>query len=392
MTKVFACILVSALLLKPAATGWLDGWRNAFRNANKKPVHVVILSDSTAHVDQTNGIGYGPDDRTNLWPNQLQSALASVVPGGSGGTGLLTLEANAGRFDTDIWQVSTPYRYNSSIGPYQPSIPKGGVIPANGGTIRLDSGEEASLISQHGDTLWIYWASCPDSTSFEVHVDNVQSITIGAPRSNSCTAQRTRVFHGEDGNHTIKLKAGNGPAYIYAAEWATGNAGVAVDNLAIGGATTSFFNSSEKLAFVHTIPNVGLAIIALGINDFAHDISLDSYKEGLTAIIDDFKKHHPEASILVVSQYQVLSDSMHNPSGYSQAQYNSIAQEVAEKYKVGYINLDKAFGGSFSAVAKLGILTSDNVHPSDAGGKQISARIFHTITDNIGLKLSNESQ
>jgi hypothetical protein len=91
-------IKVSANLLLPAlltgiGTAWSLGWLTAFRNAKAVPVHIVVLSDSTAHVNQTNGVGYGPNERANLWPNRLQSSLASVAPGGSHGTGLLTLEA-----------------------------------------------------------------------------------------------------------------------------------------------------------------------------------------------------------------------------------------------------------------------------------------------------------
>ena len=40
--------------------------------------------------------------------------------------------------------------------------------------------------------------------------------------------------------------------------------------MAVGGATTIFYNSPEKLAYLRTIPNLKMAIIALGINDFAH--------------------------------------------------------------------------------------------------------------------------
>jgi lysophospholipase L1-like esterase len=181
------------------------------------------------------------------------------------------------------------------------------------------------------------------------------------------------------------VKAGNGNAYLYADEWTTGQAGIAVDNLAVGGATTSFFNSSDKLAFVHAIPNVGLVIIALGINDFAHDISLDSYKQGLSTIIEDLHKNSPKTSILVVSQYQILSDTMRNPSGLSQSQYSELARQTAVNYKVGYLDLGDAWK-SFSVLNQSGILTSDKVHPSDAGGQQISQQIERGIVDRLGLR------
>jgi lysophospholipase L1-like esterase len=384
MIRIFAVFLLAGTV-SAASVEWSKAWVAAFHNSKTEPVHVVVLSDSTAHVDQTNGVGYGPDQRSNLWPNQLQTALARFAPGRSTGTGLLTLEANAGRFDTDVWRLSQPYAYNPSIGPYQPSLGRGGVVPANGGTVQLTAGAEASLSSQYGDTLWIYWASCANSAAFTVQVDSSPSSSFGGERSPSCTAKRTRVFNGPLGNHTVTIKAGDGSAYLYAAEWTAGNAGIAVDNLAVGGATTTFFNSSDKLAFVHTIPNVGLAIIALGINDFAHDVPLESYESGLTSIIEDFKKNSPKASILIVSQYTVLSDTMRNPSELSQSQYREAARRTAANHKVGYLDLSDVWR-SFSIANQSGILTSDRVHPSDAGGQQISLQIQHVIVDQLGLR------
>ena len=374
--------IFATLLLMGAAAGmqmtWAKGWITAFHNSATDPVHVVVLSDSTAHVDQTNGIGYGPNQRLDLWPNQLQIALARTAPGGSHGTGLLTLEANAGRYDTDVWQLSGPYAYSAEIGPFQSARDEGGHIPANGGTVRLPPHEKASLLSQHGDTLWIYWAACPDSSAFTVDVDNIPKGVFGRDHSSTCVAVRTRVFQGPLGDHTVTINAGDGNAYLYAAEWTEGDTGVAVDNLAIGGATTVFFDSSAKLAYLHTIPNVGLLIIALGINDFAHAVPLSTYQSNLSTIILDVKKNSPNTSILVVSQYPVLSDDARSSLGLSQAQYWNIAQQVASKYKVGYLSLSKTWG-SFSALNNRGILTSDRVHPSDKGGEQIALEIQRAI-------------
>ncbi len=221
MINTLALLLLSGIAAGQQ-TDWARGWIGAFRHSKTAPVHVVVLSDSTAHVDQTNGIGYGPDKRINLWPNQLQTALGAIAPGRSNGTDLLTLEANAGRFDTDVWQISEPYTFNSSIGPFQPNIGRAGAIPANGGTVRLNPHVEASLSSQTGDSLWIYWASCPDSSAFTVEVDGVSAGSFGGDSSATCVAKRTRVFHGVLADHKTTVKAGSGNAYLYAAEWTTG--------------------------------------------------------------------------------------------------------------------------------------------------------------------------
>jgi lysophospholipase L1-like esterase len=374
-------LLLAAFLAFSHPPQWAKRWIAAFRASGKTAVHVVVLSDSTAHVDQTNGVGYGPDKRANLWPFQLQSDLARFSPGQSAGTGLLTLEANAGRLDTDVWSLTGPYRYKAEIGPFQPRI---GAVPENGGTVVLAPHSEARLTSQSGDTLWIYWASCPDSAAFAVTVDQAPPITLQTKPSTHCIAMRSHAFTGELGAHAVTIRAGAGNAYLYAAEWTREHAGIAVDNLAVGGATTTFFNSADKLAYVHTIPNVGLVIVALGINDFAHNVTLQSYEGSLSAIIEDLQWHSPQASLLVIGQYGVLSDDMHNSLGLTQAQYNEMAQQVAAQYKVGYFDFASVWP-SFSAVQNNGMLTSDKVHPSDAGGRVLARRIEDVIIKSTGL-------
>jgi lysophospholipase L1-like esterase len=370
--------LLVALWLAFLHASWMNSWVSATAHSDQVPVHVIVLSDSTASVDQTNGVGYGPDLRANLWPNQLQAGLEKALTGGSHGTGLLILEANAARFNTDVWNVSGRYSYQPLIGPSQPTLEQGGRVPANGSTVRLDSPGSASLSSQSGDTLWLYWASCPDSSGFTVTVDERFQGRFGAIPSSHCVAERTQVYSGKGGNHTLTIAVPSGHAYIYAAEWTRGTRGVEVDNLAVGGATTIFYAGPEKLAYLHTIPNVGLVIVALGINDFAHDTPVAEYRSNLSAIIREIRRNAPHASVLVVSQYPVLADDERNQLGLLQSSYWGAAEQVARQEHVGYVNMGKAWKSVFAEKAH-GLLTPDMVHPSDAGGKQFAADLERLV-------------
>jgi lysophospholipase L1-like esterase len=359
-------------------SGWSRGWLSALADGNRVPVHVVVLSDSTARVDQTNGVGYGPDSRADLWPNQLATALEKSAPGGAHGTGLLALEGNAGRFDTDIWHLSGNYSFLPLIGPYQTVLSLGGRVPANGGTVSISGPETATMADQSGDTLWVYWASCPDSRGFEVAVDGKIQGKFGDAPSPSCTAHRTKVFSGKAGRHTSAVTVPSGKAYLYAAEWTQGNGGIELDNLAIGGATSSFYAGSNKLAYLHTIPNIGLVIVAIGINDFLHDTSLVDYRANLSSILNDISRNEPHASVLLVSPYTVVADDHRNELDILQSRYWETAEQVAEQKHVGYISLGRVFH-SYAAESSAGLLTSDTVHPSDAGGKLIAAALGRVI-------------
>ena len=333
--------------------------------------HVVVLSDSTARVDQTNGPGYGPNDRSNLWPNSLAKLLSETPSQRTGGTGLLALEGNAGSYDTDYWKIAGPFRFNSLIGPYQSETKKGGGIPANGATVILKAGTAALLLPNAGRTLWIYWAQCPDSQPFTVAVDEGAAHRVSTEQSKACLPQRTQVFSGQLGRHSATISATEGDVYLYGAEWTLDHGGLEVDNMAVGGATTIFYNSPEKLAYLRTIPNLKMAIIALGINDFAHQVSPESYRTNLEAIVGEIHRQSPRASIVILNQYPIFEDGHKNELGISQSAYWDVARQIAVKHKLTYISLPDAWG-SFRSISNHGYLTSDRVHPSDQGGKAIA--------------------
>ena len=75
---------------------------------------------------------------------------------------------------------------------------------------------------------------------------------------------------------------------------------------------------------------------------------------------------------------------MRNSLGLSQYQYREAARQVATNQQTGYLDLGQIWK-SFSAANQSGILTSDRVHPSDAGGQQISLQIQQVIIDQLGL-------
>ncbi len=378
--QILAIFFLIATIRADAQTAWGRAWISAFSNSKTTPVHVVILSDSTARVDQTNSVGYGPNERANLWPNQLQTTLQEIAPGRSHGTGLLPLEANAAGFDTDVWNVSGPYSYLSGIGPYQSELTSGGKVPANGSTIQLSAGEAASLSNQYGDRLWIYWASCPDSSAVKVTIDGLSQGVFGQEQSDHCVAKRTLVYRGSLGTHKLTIGTSSGHSYLYAAEWTAGNSGVAVDNLAIGGATSYFFASSAKLAYVREIPDVGVLILALGINDFLHAVPPEIYRSNLSIIISDFHEKFPGASILIVNPYQVLSDTATNSLNLHQEAYEKVAREVAAQHSTGYLSISDKWGSFTSANAR-GFLTPDRVHPSDKGGKQLAQEVQRMLIE-----------
>lgn len=370
MIRALFCLALQATA--PAAASWFDGWLAAMEHEATTRVHVVILSDSTARVDQTNGIGAGPDERANLWPQQLHVALDP-----DHGTGVLTLEGNAARFDDDVWSASGRYAYTPAIGPWEGELDHG-QVPANGATVLLRAGETLKMAPQKGDTLWLYWAACPDSHPMSIAIDGQPQGVFGSETSASCTARRSRVFSGTTGMHIVTITAASGNAYLYAAEWTDGAGGISVDNLAIGGATAGFFAGEKKFDFVRAIPDVALVVVALGVNDFIHGVPPEEYGHNLTAVVTGVRQSFSGSSVLIVNQYRVFSDTRRNALGLQQGDYAAVAQRVAQEQKVGYLDVAAAWG-SFAEENAHGWLTRDTVHPSDAGGRAFACAVERAI-------------
>ena len=193
------------------------------------------------------------------------------------------------------------------------------------------------------------------------------------------------MYQGSSADHRVTITAGSGNAYLYAAEWTNGKGGVAVDNFSIGGATSDFFAGPSKLSYAELVPNVSLAIIALGVNDFLHSTPPDRYSANLMTMIDTIRLRFPAASILVVSQYPVLSDEHRNLLGIAQSTYAESAQKVANAESVGYLDLLQEWGSVRIAKAN-GLLTKDLVHPSDAGGRQMACEIERAILPSRSIR------
>jgi hypothetical protein len=80
----------------------------------------------------------------------------------------------------------------------------------------------------------------------------------------------------------------------------------------------------------------------------------------------------------LVSPYTVVADDHRNELDILQARYWETAEQVAKQKHVVYINLGRVFQ-SYAAESSARLLTSDTVHPCDAGGKLIAAALERII-------------
>ena len=124
--------------------------------------------------------------------------------------------------------------------------------------------------------------------------------------------------------------------------------------------------------------SVSLIVVCSSRSAEFHSAPPDRYRANLKAIIETNRMRFPAASILIVSQYRVLSYDHHNCSDWRQSAYTDSAQEVASALSVGYLDLSQLWGLARAAESNRQLI-KDLVHPSDEGGRQIACEMERAI-------------
>lgn len=87
----------------------------------------------------------------------------------------------------------------------------------------------------------------------------------------------------------------------------------------------------------------------------------------------------------VVNQYPVLSVDHRNVLGLRQSEYSAVGHQVGTIEKTGYLDLSHSWG-SVEEAKENSLLTKHLVHPSDAGGRQISCEVQRAILPSRSIQ------
>lgn len=363
----------------------LASFQAALGNSGTSVVNVLIFGDSLTRCYQTN-CALGPNAQTSLWSWQLKTYLQGKY--GNHGTGLIPIVSGFNTIDTGEWTENNPvcgtgscYALPSGLGPSQ-------AAPTPIGTLSgLTSGASVSMVAETGDHVRIYYAVCTDTGSgFTVSIDGNNQGTFGNATASGCQGAVVSVAApGGLGQHTLTITSLGNNAYIYGAEWTSGNAGVSVHNMAVAAIRSEGFgsNTATQLAFSDLIPGHAYDIIALGTNDYENSIAIGTYQTYMQNIISH-EKSVGAGNITVMTEPWVGNST----SGPTQTQFQAAAQGLASANGVDYYNSQSDFQSYSNEATNGWINTGDQVHLTDSGQTQwwdyISAHIFGSATSGSG--------
>lgn len=154
----------------------------------------------------------------------------------------------------------------------------------------------------------------------------------------------------------------------------------AVNGRPVAGADSMRENLSAMLT---AFPNPDYVIIQGGANDLRTNVSIDTFKTDLTAIVETIRQSYPECKILLASNW---SRSQYiNNSGYVESDYVDAMLEVGENLRVPVVNnwttgLDLR-NPSVAAWADEGLVTNGtaNIHFSEAANEYIATAYINAL-------------
>lgn len=328
---------------------WRAQLAKAQVSASAAPARILCLGDSITE----GSVGSTPFRSFN-WPSRLRSILAADGRAGSVGEGVVVVSGQTPASYDERWTLGSGWsRVNGGIDGMWQSAPGGGTL---------------SFPVPSCDTIKIWWVRHSINGTWTYNVDGGSSTGVNA---NGATSIQSTTFTVSAGTHTLNIipHATTGYAMILGIEYYTAAARNDVEVITGGGHlgfTAVDFNqggANPTTGFNHTDMQVALApdltCICLGRNDAADITKATPFKTNMAAIIDAARTTSSKDVLLIAPP----------PANYATYIYESTIRtalyQLADEKDVPLLDLTLRFGTSWNAAPYN--LSSDNIHPLDAG-------------------------
>ncbi|BET51759.1 hypothetical protein RGQ21_67410 [Kitasatospora aureofaciens] len=239
-----------------------------------------------------------------------------------------------------------------------------------------------------GSTVRIYTLAGVNTPNagYTYSIDGGAPVAVPDPGLTSGSVRTTTVTGLTAGNHTVVISYnGTGGARLQLIGVSAENdTGIVVDNMGRSGAKTSdFFVSGTGNALWHggTSYPADLVVYALGANDAAASVSLDTWSGTVYQMLNTIKAvNQGQTDILMLIQHRG-----NYGAGTFYSQYAARARGIAEEYGAALVNMWPIGRNSYSYWSGLGYwgdstnpgaAGADIVHPSDAGHQVIADQLL----------------
>lgn len=384
-------IIFAALLWLAAASGALaqggpaggsspgiDQFAANLRTCNSQVCRFGIMDDSEWMCDLLGSCAYGPEHRANLFPRALRQFLIDQgYPIYSSGQVRYVYLTSTVDLAPEITLTSGTVTQSSTIGPAQTGTLAGGsLLTASSGaviTVNLGTSGPGSTWNR----IVIYCATNPSGNGWTVTVGGVSQGNVCTTVTGSITATSATITNPNGTTAaTITLTATGAASAIYGHEliYTTGNVGVAIDDLGVGGAICQWLGNSSA-NFVWANLRTGQDILwaaECGVNDAAQSVATATTTAALGVIANYASARG--ASFMINLQPQWTGTGSTNYAA-------TVAAEQAWATANGYdvINLQDFYPISPALAYAQGLFNSDTTHPSDGGALVNSAQLINHL-------------
>lgn len=340
----------------------LRRWRAALSKAiisTTTPARILCLGDSI-----TQGVASTPQYLNN-WPYRLRQLLAADGRAGTVGEGVIIAGGQTLSLYDNRWTVGSGWNRvgGAIVNTMWQAAPGSGTL---------------SLALPSCDRITIYYTRHGINGTWSYNVDGGGSTSVNA---NGATAIMTESISVSAGTHTLNIVPNPTTGYtmILAVEYHTSSAINDVEVITGGGyagnTTASFMasaNAFDTLPFLDFL-SPDLTIICLGRNDAnpANGVSTAQYIANMTTLINRMRVTNskdvlivtpPPSSLSMYTQNQAIMDACYT---------------LADTLDVAVLDINKRFGAVWNTAPYS--LSSDDIHPTDAGGHQIAQSVANLL-------------
>ena len=229
----------------------------------------------------------------------------------------------------------------------------------------------------------VWYSAEPKAGKLEIAVD-------GEPKSlvetvSEAPEDRVEVVVVPDGPHAFRIKsAGGGAVRVFGVVVERDGPGVVYDGIGIIGAREARQLWADEAHFLGQLAKrrPDLMILMYGGNTLPDKISLASYRESFTQVVDRFRRGRPEAACLVMSPLD--HGERHRGRVRTvprQHELMAVQREVALAKGCAWYSIYDAMGGEGS-VGKwfdTGLASGDLAHPTAKGSKVLGALWYKSV-------------
>lgn len=367
--------------------GWGSTWRTKRDAAASAKATLAVVGGSASQ-----GM-YASNPLTKSWPALVRTALQTTY--GDGGSGFRstslssTILASGDSAALAAW--TTAGAIVAQTGTWTQSGNKYG--PALCGLYTETTGSSMTFSGVRGTTVKIFTVSGGTRPNFTYAIDGGAPVTV-TQNAGSAAIQVTTVTGLSTGAHTVALTCGTtttGQYLTVVGVEGTNATGVVVNNLAMGGASSSSY-ANNGATQLNSTWNGGvdypadLVVFTAGPNDASANVTADAWATNVAKFFKAVRDANNGATDLMIL---LPHAGNFDTTNYRYQDYAARALGLAHAYDAAFIDM-WALGrnswpywnslGYWGTNAGTGAAGTDTVHPSDAGFQFMADQVLPILT------------